>query len=146
MDPIFEHTEKSLGYVELRARGALAHSEQFAPRSLYLFREDNAFRQIVVWLIQWKWFDRFVIVLILANSATLAMVDYDLSAIDPETLSPDPNRSWRNKFQEATEPVFTVLFTLEMVLKLIGMGFFLDKGAYLRDGWNWLDFTVVMGG
>lgn len=30
------------------------------------------------------------------------------------------------------------------MLKVIGMGFFLDEGSYLRDAWNWLDFIVVL--
>jgi hypothetical protein len=39
--------------------------------------------------------------------------------------------------------VFTVIFTIEAVLKMIGMGFIMHKRAYLRNGWNWIDFTVV---
>ena len=43
-----------------------------------------------------------------------------------------------------SEIFFTVFFTLECVIKVVAMGFILDDGAYLRDGWNWLDFTVVI--
>jgi hypothetical protein len=49
-----------------------------------------------------------------------------------------------NKFLEKTEPFFIIAFTLECILKIIGMGFILDSGSYLRDAWNWLDFTVVV--
>ena len=45
---------------------------------------------------------------------------------------------------DAAEPVFTFLFTLEMLTKIVAMGFFLDARSYLRDGWNVLDFTVVV--
>jgi hypothetical protein len=38
---------------------------------------------------------------------------------------------------------FLVAYTVEMGLKIIGMGFVLNKGAYLRDGWNILDFVIV---
>ena len=31
-----------------------------------------------------------------------------------------------------------------MVLKIFGLGFILRKGSYLRDGWNILDFVIVM--
>jgi hypothetical protein len=37
-------------------------------------------------------------------------------------------------------------YTAEMVLKILGMGFILNKGAYLRDAWNALDFVIVMTG
>lgn len=31
-----------------------------------------------------------------------------------------------------------------MILKIIGKGFVLNKGAYLRDAWNILDFVIVV--
>ena len=40
--------------------------------------------------------------------------------------------------------VFLALYTLELVLKVIGMGFLLSKNAYLRDPWNVLDFVIVL--
>lgn len=39
---------------------------------------------------------------------------------------------------------FTILFTIEAILKIIGMGFIIEPGSYLRDGWNWIDFIVVV--
>ena len=45
---------------------------------------------------------------------------------------------------EVAEIVFLVFFSLEMIMKIIAWGFFLDKRSYLRDGWNWLDFVVVV--
>ncbi len=38
------------------------------------------------------------------------------------------------------------VFTAEMALKIVAQGFVLNRGAYLRDVWNWLDFTVVVSG
>jgi hypothetical protein len=31
-----------------------------------------------------------------------------------------------------------------MILKIIGLGFVLEKESYLRDPWNILDFVIVM--
>jgi hypothetical protein len=42
--------------------------------------------------------------------------------------------------------VFLCIYTTEMVLKIIAMGFFMREFTYLRDGWNILDFSVVMLG
>ena len=42
--------------------------------------------------------------------------------------------------------VFAALYTMEMILKIIGKGFCLHKFAYLRDPWNCLDFVVVILG
>ena len=40
---------------------------------------------------------------------------------------------------------FTAFFTLECVCKVIAMGFW-GPGSYLDDGWNRLDFTIVVFG
>ena len=39
--------------------------------------------------------------------------------------------------------VFSAIYTVEMLLKIIAKGFVLHSYAYLRDPWNWLDFVVV---
>lgn len=33
-----------------------------------------------------------------------------------------------------------------MILKVISYGFVMDKGSYLRDSWNKLDFLIVLVG
>ena len=45
-----------------------------------------------------------------------------------------------------SEYFFTVGFVIEMVLKIVGMGFVMSPGTYLRDGWNTMDFLVVVLG
>jgi len=42
--------------------------------------------------------------------------------------------------------LFLALYSLEMVLKILGLGFLFNKGAYLRDAWNILDFIIVCTG
>lgn len=44
------------------------------------------------------------------------------------------------------ELCFLIIYIIEMVLKVIAMGFFSQKHSYLRDGWNILDFSVVIMG
>lgn len=39
-----------------------------------------------------------------------------------------------------------VVFTIECVLKIIAHGFVMHSGAYLRNGWNILDFIIVVIG
>jgi len=48
--------------------------------------------------------------------------------------------------QEKIENVFLVIFTVECVMKIIAYGFVAHPGAYLRNGWNLLDFTIVVIG
>lgn len=49
-------------------------------------------------------------------------------------------------FQEKIEYVFLVIFTGECVMKIIAYGFVMHAGSYLRNGWNLLDFTIVVIG
>jgi hypothetical protein len=42
------------------------------------------------------------------------------------------------------EIVFLVLYTGEMVLKIMGLGFVMGEGTYLRDWWNVMDFIIVI--
>ena len=87
-------------------------------------------------LTEWKYFDRFIIACIFMNSLVLALFDY--SDRDAETT--------KNQVLEYIGLVFTVIFTLECMLKVISMGFVMHRHAYLRDSWNTIDFVVVIAG
>ena len=45
---------------------------------------------------------------------------------------------------EDFELMFTALYTVEMTLKILGMGFVVGRGSYLRDRWNIMDFIIVI--
>ncbi len=66
------------------------------------------------------------------------MTDYS-SRLDPKLAE-----AWRTNLLNATEPIFAVIFIFEFFVKIIGMGFIFEKGSYLRDAWNVLDFIVVL--
>lgn len=48
--------------------------------------------------------------------------------------------------QEKTEPYFIGIFCFEAGIKLVALGFVFHKGSYLRNGWNVMDFIVVLSG
>lgn len=81
-----------------------------------------------------KWFDNLIITLIGLNSVCLVMTDYS----DRDNLT-----DW-NKWLEFFGSIFSYCFMVECVLKITAMGFFRHYNAYLRDTWNWIDFTVVL--
>jgi voltage-dependent calcium channel R type alpha-1E len=39
--------------------------------------------------------------------------------------------------------VFNYVFTFEMAVKIVSLGFVMDDGSYLRESWNILDFGIV---
>jgi len=73
-------------------------------------------------------FDSIVMVLILANCVQLAMYN----PLEPED-------SGLNLLLGDLDTGFTVAFTLELLLKMIGLG----PMRYFQDGFNWLDFLCV---
>ena len=91
----------------------------------------NPFRSKVIAFTINKWFERFILIVILANCCFLAM-DNEVDIITEHTAQIDL--------------VFLIIYTIEMVLKIIAMGFFMRKHSYLRDPWNVLDFVVVCAG
>ncbi|OCT63542.1 hypothetical protein XELAEV_18044638mg [Xenopus laevis] len=42
------------------------------------------------------------------------------------------------------EYTFTGIYTLESLIKILARGFCLEKFTFLRDPWNWLDFSVIL--
>ena len=56
------------------------------------------------------------------------------------------DKSEMNKNLNKAEIFFTIVFTIEAMIKIIAMGFVMDPKTYLRNGWNVLDFAIVVIG
>jgi hypothetical protein len=91
-----------------------------------------------VWFTEWIWFDRFIMIIIIANSVMLCLHDMDDRIKGPSYWSD------RNYQLDKVDLVFTMIFILECACKIIAKGFIFHKFSYLRDPWNWLDFFVVI--
>ena len=103
--------------------------------SLYIFHERSRFRRLVWRLLNWRWFDRFVLMVIIANCVTLAMYD----------PTRDADATW-NRNLDIVEQVFTFVFLAEMALQVVARNFLIGPGAYLKHPWFVLDFVVVVLG
>ncbi|KAF3843061.1 hypothetical protein F7725_001910 [Dissostichus mawsoni] len=42
------------------------------------------------------------------------------------------------------EYTFTAIYTLESLIKILARGFCIGRFTFLRDPWNWLDFSVIV--
>ena len=103
--------------------------------SLYVFHERSRFRRLVWRLLNWRWFDRFVLSVIVTNCVTLAMYD----------PTQEPDATW-NRDLDVVESVFTFVFLAEMALQVVARNFVIGPGAYLKQPWFVLDFCVVVAG
>ena len=72
------------------------------------------------------------------NSILLGLLDYTWTEESGEEMP------LINIVTEEVEIVFTIFFTFEASVKILAMGLILGNNCYLRDGWNWLDLTVVV--
>lgn len=55
----------------------------------------------------------------------------------------DPDRAIMS-FIDIINHIFTIIFVTEFVMKTIAMGFVGNQYSYMRDGWNVLDFVIVV--
>ena len=100
--------------------------------SLFVFTASNPIRAACKGLAENKHFDAFIIFLIIFSSGCLAL---DAPRLDPTS----PLAYWLSQLNV----FFTIAFTVEATLKIIAYGFAFTPKAYLKSGWNVLDFSIV---
>ena len=111
-------------------------SRGLAPRAFFVLGLHNPLRKFAVGLYRWKVFDNFILFMIVMNCIFLAMSSNKPGFEDSKLFA----------VCEVAEIIFTVVFTLELIVKSIAMDFIVSKGSYLRDPWNIIDFLVVVLG
>jgi hypothetical protein len=117
---------------DIEVGGQNANQKNYATVSLCCLSVTNPFRNRVIQLVAINpWFDRFILIVIIVNCFFLAM-DKELDIITENS--------------DAIDFIFLVIYTMEMVFKIIAMGFVMRAHSYLRDSWNILDFLVVILG
>ena len=80
-----------------------------------------------------RFFDRFIALLIVCNVILLSIYDY----------SDRDSRTLKNVVIGYLDQIFTYVFMLEALIKIIAMGFVLHPNSYMRDGWNVIDFIIA---
>ncbi|XP_035491079.2 voltage-dependent R-type calcium channel subunit alpha-1E isoform X8 [Scophthalmus maximus] len=105
-------------------------------RSLFIFAENNVIRKYARRIIEWPPFEYMILATITANCVVLAL----------EQHLPGEDKTPMAKRLEKTEPYFIGIFCFEAGIKLLALGFVFHKGSYLRNGWNVMDFIVVLSG
>ena len=83
-------------------------------------------------IISTKAFENISIFVILMNSLVMMMED-------PADQNPP-------EYFATIDNVFLALYSVEMVLKILGLGLIFGEHAYLKNSWNILDFVIVLSG
>ncbi|XP_050782246.1 voltage-dependent N-type calcium channel subunit alpha-1B isoform X5 [Gopherus flavomarginatus] len=105
-------------------------------RSLFIFSEDNVIRKYAKRITEWPPFEYMILATIIANCIVLAL----------EQHLPEDDKTPMSERLDDTEPYFIGIFCFEAGIKIIALGFVFHKGSYLRNGWNVMDFVVVLTG
>ncbi|XP_077004984.1 voltage-dependent N-type calcium channel subunit alpha-1B [Tamandua tetradactyla] len=105
-------------------------------RSLFIFSEDNVVRKYAKRITEWPPFEYMILATIIANCIVLAL----------EQHLPDGDKTPMSERLDDTEPYFIGIFCFEAGIKIVALGFVFHKGSYLRNGWNVMDFVVVLTG
>jgi hypothetical protein len=95
--------------------------------------QQSRLRAACVAMLTSPYFDPFIILAILASSFALAV---DSPRIDPA--------SELARTLHTCDYIFLLIFTLEMLAKVIALGVFVGPSAYCHSGWNVLDFFIVL--
>nr|XP_028603310.1 sodium channel protein type 1 subunit alpha isoform X2 [Podarcis muralis] len=95
-----------------------------ATPALYILTPFNPIRKISIKILVHSLFSMLIMCTILTNCVFM-------------TLSNPPD--WTKN----VEYTFTGIYTFESLIKILARGFCIDGFTFLRDPWNWLDFTVI---
>ncbi len=104
-------------------------------KSFGLLDANNKIRKFCWGLSHYEPFNLFVLSIILVNCVLLTLDDASL----------DSNSKTANIIY-IVDLVSIVIFSLEMMIKLIGFGVYQQRGSYFQNGWNRLDALVVVTG
>ena len=97
----------------------------------------NPIRLAAQRLVSSSKFESLILLCIFVNCLFLAMAE---PAVAPDYSSD----AAMDALLRGADYVFTCIFGVEMVCKLVALGLACHAGAYLRSPWNWLDGTVVL--
>ncbi|XP_070596599.1 sodium channel protein type 8 subunit alpha isoform X10 [Erythrolamprus reginae] len=96
-----------------------------ATPALYILTPFNLLRRIAIKILIHSVFSMIIMCTILTNCVFM-------------TFSNPP------EWSKQVEYTFTGIYTFESLVKIIARGFCIDGFTFLRDAWNWLDFSVIM--
>ncbi|XP_053317790.1 voltage-dependent L-type calcium channel subunit alpha-1C isoform X1 [Spea bombifrons] len=121
-------------YSKQKKQGAASATRP--PRALLCLTLKNPIRRACISIVEWKPFEIIILLTIFANCVALAVY----------IPFPEDDSNATNSNLERVEYLFLIIFTVEAFLKVIAYGLLFHPNAYLRNGWNLLDFIIVVVG
>jgi len=104
--------------------------KSFADLAFGYLSPSNLFRKLFISVVFNPWFERFILLVIFLNCVVIT-IDHAVEVTE---------------FSYISEEISQVIFTAEVVLRLVAMGVVRRPYSYFRDAWNVLDFIIVVLG
>ncbi|XP_078084361.1 sodium channel, voltage-gated, type I-like, alpha isoform X12 [Mustelus asterias] len=96
-----------------------------ATPALYILSPFNPLRKLAIKILVHSLFSMLIMCTIMTNCVFMTM---------------DSPPDWTKN----VEYTFTGIYTFESLVKILARGFCIDHFTFLRDPWNWLDFSVIL--
>ncbi|XP_041056364.1 sodium channel, voltage-gated, type I-like, alpha isoform X15 [Carcharodon carcharias] len=96
-----------------------------ATPALYILSPFNPLRKLATKILVHSLFSMLIMCTIMTNCVFMTM---------------DNPPDWTKN----VEYTFTGIYTFESLIKILARGFCIDNFTFLRDPWNWLDFSVIL--
>ncbi|XP_062424759.1 sodium channel protein type 5 subunit alpha-like [Rhea pennata] len=101
-----------------------------ATRALWILSPFHPLRRIAIKILVHSLFTWFIMCTIITNCVFMALTESSKVSQSP--------------WSKNVEFTFTGIYTFESLIKILARGFCLNEFTFLRDPWNWLDFSVIV--
>ncbi|XP_067387893.1 voltage-dependent L-type calcium channel subunit alpha-1S isoform X2 [Emydura macquarii macquarii] len=133
MDPASAQDDQKKKQQKEKSKKPVPTAAPRPARALFCLTLQNPLRKACISIVEWKPFEIIILLTIFANCVALAVY----------LPMPEDDTNASNSSLEKIEYIFLFIFAIEAMLKIIAYGFLLHTDAYLRNGWNVLDFAIV---
>lgn len=93
---------------------------------MFIFTESNPIRLICLKITNNKIFNLFIFFVISFSTFKLILDTY------------------YNDLLPVLDIVITLVFFIEMMLKIVAHGFITESNTYMRNTWNFIDFVIIV--
>jgi hypothetical protein len=122
----------------LRSRKWQPNRLHFRGKALGFLTVDNPIRWGAIYICT-HGLDELALILIFINTVMLMFYDpHDIAEYNPDNV--------RRAALTLGDQITSVLFALEVLLRVIAQGAIYGSSAFLADGWGWLDLLIAVTG
>ena len=126
--------------------------EKYLYNSLYFISHKNKFRILLIKIIENASFNLILIIITYINALMTFFYTYKIRLCFLYLQFEDKNECLIkykkdinfDNILDKINIIFNILFSIEIFIKIIASGLLFNKNSFLRNGWNVIDFIIVI--